>query len=48
MYEGHQLNKTEKRQAWHVKLRDFECLDEVAHQVSAVRQRIKEFSDQVR
>lgn len=38
MFDGHKINKTEKRQVWHVKLRDFDCNDETVKQVEAVRQ----------
>lgn len=48
MFSGEVINKTEKRQVWHVKLREQDGKDATAQEVAAVRQRIKAFSDAVR
>jgi glucose-6-phosphate isomerase len=48
MFAGEVINKTEKRQVWHTKLRDLEGKDEAAQQVRDVRQRVKNFSDGIR
>lgn len=48
MFNGDIINPTEKRQVWHVKLREMEATDETSEAVLEVRQRIKKFSDSVR
>lgn len=48
MFEGDVINKTEKRQVWHVKLRDLDGKDETAKAVQEVGQRIKSFSENIR
>lgn len=47
MFSGDVINQTEKRQVWHVKLRDFSSEQQLA-EVAQVRARIAEFSAAVR
>jgi len=48
MFNGDIINKTEKRQVWHVKLREFDGQDAMSKEVAQVRERIQKFSDSVR
>lgn len=48
MFRGDIINKTEKRQVWHVKLREFGAEDAMHQEIAAVRSRIEQFSEGVR
>lgn len=48
MFNGDIINKTEKRQVWHVKLREFDGQDAMSKDIAHVRERIQKFSDSVR